>query len=265
MSKNMAVAYAMNKKRKKMADGGAADEGPSEKENQNGVHKIVPNYDREHNEIKHGQSEARYGNKKDAHKMVLEELRSMPKPKLKGLADGGEADDNVMGKIGSWIDNKVGNPEPKAKSMPTGQNTTGANILGNSYNQTVASQRPPQRHADGGFIGSHQDDCTEDCNDPAHLPEMHGQEHDDMVSRAMMKYAKGGMIANGGEDLMSHMADSKPNNFDYLAMEDDQKMHDSGADDGDEHGDARLDHDNDDIVARAMRSRAKKDRLPSPR
>jgi hypothetical protein len=70
-----------------MALGGSVDEGPAEKANQKGVNKIVPNYDREHNEVKHGQSEARYGDKKAKHLETLKELRSMPKPKL---AEGGE-------------------------------------------------------------------------------------------------------------------------------------------------------------------------------
>jgi len=103
-AQNLAISYSVQRQAKKkkkasggtvesgsrdmnMAYGGSADEGPSEKANQMGVNKIVPNYDREHNEVKHGQSEARYGNKRDKHRQTLEELRSMPKPKL---AEGGE-------------------------------------------------------------------------------------------------------------------------------------------------------------------------------
>lgn len=87
---SLAIAYDVKRrnKRKKMAYGGSADEGPSEKANQTGVHKIVPNYDREHKEFKHGQSEARYDDKKAKHMEVLNELRAMPKPNLP-MYDGG--------------------------------------------------------------------------------------------------------------------------------------------------------------------------------
>ena len=78
------------------AHGGSVDEGPSEKANQSGVHKIVPNWDREHNELKHGQSEARYGDEKAKHHEVIGELRSMPNPKLKGLAEGGEVENETQ-------------------------------------------------------------------------------------------------------------------------------------------------------------------------
>lgn len=88
-----------------LAKGGSVDEGPSEKANQSGVHKIVPNYDRKHNEIKHGQSEARYENKKAKHHEVLGELRSMPNPKLKGLAEGGEVED--MDTDSDQMDNEI--------------------------------------------------------------------------------------------------------------------------------------------------------------
>lgn len=77
---------------KMMAKGGSVEEGPSEKENQAGVNRIAPNYDRAHSEVKHGQSEMRYGDKKAEAKRVLNELRSMPKPKL---AQGGMINEAV--------------------------------------------------------------------------------------------------------------------------------------------------------------------------
>jgi hypothetical protein len=122
-AQNLAIAYSVKRKaahKKKMAKGGNVDEGPSEKENQSGVHKIVPNYEKGKG-IKHGQSEAggparatknpsrasidaRSGDRektisdmkqlaKKRHSKVLEELRSMPHPKLKGLAEGGIIED----------------------------------------------------------------------------------------------------------------------------------------------------------------------------
>jgi hypothetical protein len=82
--------------------------------------------------------------------------------------------------------------------------------------------------------------------------------YDDLVDRVMRKrMSEGGMVANGGEDELSHMADGKPNNFDDLALRDDLESTNSGAADGDFLGDEREDHDRSDIVARVMRKRGK--------
>lgn len=92
-----------------MAHGGSVDEGPSEKANQAGVHKIVPNFDRKHNEVKHGHSEGRYGGTEE-HRRVLSELKSLPKPKLKGLAKGGSVHDEDYER---GINRNVGNSDMK--------------------------------------------------------------------------------------------------------------------------------------------------------
>lgn len=101
--------------------------------------------------------------------------------------------------------------------------------------------------------------------DEGHQDEMHEM---DMVDRIMKKrqmhYSKGGMIANGGEDDLSRMADGQRNNFDDLALRDDLESSYTGANSGDELGDAREDHDRADIIARIMNSRRKKDRMPRP-
>lgn len=81
------------------------------------------------------------------------------------------------------------------------------------------------------------------------------------------KMSKGGMIANGGDDDLDQMADGKPNNFDDLALRDDD-MEDAeytGANSGDELGNAKEDHDRSDMVSRIMASRRLKDRLPKVR
>lgn len=90
----------------------------------------------------------------------------------------------------------------------------------------------------------------------------------DMVGKIMKQrqkmFSKGGMVANGGEDELSHMADGKPNNFDDLALRDDLDFSYDGANSGDEIGNAREDHDRSDIVAKIMASRRKKDKMPRP-
>lgn len=78
------------------------------------------------------------------------------------------------------------------------------------------------------------------------------------------KYSQGGMVANGGEDELSHLADGMPNNFDDLALDDDLESTNSGESSGDFLGNAQEDEDRHDIVARVMKSRAKKDKMPRP-
>lgn len=90
-----------------------------------------------------------------------------------------------------------------------------------------------------------------------------GKMSDDLVDRIMAKrYSKGGMVANGGEDDFEDMADSKPNEFDYLALEDTLEPHID--EDFNEHGDEQEMMDRHDIVARIMKSRMKKDKMPRP-
>lgn len=82
-----------------------------------------------------------------------------------------------------------------------------------------------------------------------------------MVDRVMAKkYSKGGMVANDDEPI----ADEMPAQYDDLALRDDLEEHYTGANSGDELGDAQEDHDRADIIARIMKSRAKRDKMPRP-
>ena len=97
---------------------------------------------------------------------------------------------------------------------------------------------------------------------------MHGEQpgdHElDMVGRIMKHrehMSRGGEVAND----TPIEADFMPNDFDDLAMRDDLESSYTGENSGDELGDDQEDHDREDMVARIMRSRAKKDHLPNPR
>jgi hypothetical protein len=92
-----------------------------------------------------------------------------------------------------------------------------------------------------------------------------------MVMRIMMGrakgYSEGGKVANeeSGESTDEPtMAKADGNEFDDLALRDDLEFKDTGANSGDELDDAQENHDREDIVSRIMKSRAKKDRMPSP-
>ena len=90
-----------------------------------------------------------------------------------------------------------------------------------------------------------------------------------LVDRIMAKrahYAEGGVVADEGEAEESHLADHDENDFDYLSEGDlDDASTNSGAADGDEHGDHVEDQDRHDIVERIMRQRSmKKNHNPRP-
>ncbi len=124
-----------------------------------------------------------------------------------------------------------------------------------ALNQHGAIEEGPQGTwmAEGGQITDNYSD-TEDSD---------GQ---DMVGRIMKQrqqaFSKGGRVAN--QDSIE--AGFAPNEFDDLHLRDDLKST-YGDDDnsGDSLGNAREDADRKDTVARIMKSRAKKDRLPNPR
>ena len=79
----------------------------------------------------------------------------------------------------------------------------------------------------------------------------------DMVGRIMAQrqrmFSKGGKVSN--QDELE--ADFSPNEFDDLHLRDNLEQHDTGANSGDELGDAQEDEDRHDIVSRIMRSRRK--------
>jgi hypothetical protein len=83
----------------------------------------------------------------------------------------------------------------------------------------------------------------------------------DMIKRIMRKrMSEGGKVAN--QDLP--IVDDMNAEYDELHKDDDLEFHDTGANSGDEIGDEDQDASDRDVVARIMRSRAKKDRMPRP-
>lgn len=124
---------------------------------------------------------------------------------------------------------------------------------------------------DSGFVDHEGDDVKMDhaamMEDDKDINQ-HGDMDGELVDRIMMKrqmMAEGGVVADEGEDELSHLDDGKDNDFDYLSSGDlDDSTTNSGAADGDFLGDKQEDEDRRDIVARIMKSRAKKDRLPRP-
>lgn len=99
-----------------------------------------------------------------------------------------------------------------------------------------------------GFAGQPQPEPKDDSGEEG------------LVDRIMKRFSKGGQVAN--EEQVC--ADEMPNEFDDLVLDDDLEFHDTGANSGDELGDAQESSDRKDIVARIMASRKKKDKNPRP-
>lgn len=223
------------------AEGGEADEGYKGEPLPNILNKKWRyEHGKEHDSPQRGVNR-QHGNDKEKHGKTLKELKDMPKPKLKGLAKGGFIEEENMS---GYVDHDSGSPEHNSAATHEDDR-----LLGQHGEDEIG---PEDHMAEGGFIGSHQ--SSEDL------------EHD-LVARIIKQrmYSKGGMIANGGEDELSHMADSRPNNFDDLSLRDHLESSYTGANSGDHLGNAALDKEDHDLVARIMRSRAKKDKLPNPR
>ncbi len=104
---------------------------------------------------------------------------------------------------------------------------------------------------------------------PSFLTNLNGKgaEMKSPVDRIMAKrkMSKGGMVANGGDDEFEKLAGSDPAEFDDLALRDELEFSETGANSGDELGNAQESEDRKDTVARVMKARAaKKQSNPRP-
>lgn len=114
--------------------------------------------------------------------------------------------------------------------------------------------------------GMHEDNESHPEHMYDHKIENQDEDHDalDMVGKIMAKrqkhFSKGGRVANDEHPV----ADFEDNRFDDLGLDDDLEYSYTGKNSGDDIGNHEEDHDRHDIVARIMKSRKKKDRLPHP-
>lgn len=117
-------------------------------------------------------------------------------------------------------------------------------------------------YAEGGFVEEEKASGYEMMPKALDKENMAAEEEDnDMIERIMsQRYSEGGRVANDDEPI----ADEEPNQFDDLVKRDDLEFSYDGANSGDELGNERLDQDDEDLVARIMASRRKKDRMPQP-
>lgn len=105
--------------------------------------------------------------------------------------------------------------------------------------------------AGGGFV---EDEMASGYMAPPEPKADMGEEG--IVDRIIKRFSKGGMAANDTPPI----ADGEEADYDELAKDDDEDS--SYVDDGP--GDKQEDEDRKDIVARAMKARATKGRMPRP-
>lgn len=264
---SFAVAHAMKKKAKKMADGGSVPE-PDPKNaaamQKGAMSSGTPSWD----EIK---------------KNVSEGL---------GMAEGGNA--NYSGNPGHSRENIKGVHQDKAsgggmssagaqvrsmhrKSMGEGVLASHEALKSNAVSahekvlSEMQSMKKPNLMAEGGDVmDEHEMEMLNQMGDKdegaGDMDSIHPMIQKIMMSR-MKGYSEGGKIANehSGESTDEPtFAKESGNEFDDLALDDDLEEHYTGANSGDELGDEQEDHDRHDIVMRVLKSRAKKDRMPRP-
>lgn len=119
-------------------------------------------------------------------------------------------------------------------------------------------KRKAMKHNEsGGMVEHNEAECMANGGCAMH-------DGGDLVERVMRKrMSEGGMVANQEHGYKDEdLADFDENEFDDLVLRDDLEDHDTGKNSGDEIDDAQEDHDRDDIVARAMKSRKMKDKMP---
>jgi hypothetical protein len=316
--KNLAIAYSMKKKAKKMADGGdvqgspvfggkkmpsaAGDTSPAQDAKNAGLSfdpygkvkkmahggQIAEMEDRADVRGVHKQSHfssegisragasARNSNdmaskngsdamasSKRGHERVLGEMKSMKKPNL--YADGGFITDNYQSPASGrgqthpdlgyheeesgFVDHMGNVQRPDRAAVAEDDkdlNQHGAREVG-SYGQDEPFPAGPEAYLGSDIVDRIMNKRLNEKGLPSHEAEQH--------------YSEGGKVANS--DLP--IADFMPNEFDDLHLRDDLSST-YGDDDnsGDALGNAQEDEDRNDIIARVMRSRAKKDRNPRP-
>lgn len=224
----MAIKYAMMKHGKKMAQGGEA---------------ACEAHGTQMCEMCHGGEYAKGG------AIEKEEVRAIVQP---------------QGQYGNKVFDKMYDRRENKKSGPTGIHES-KNDSKESHRKKLdelRSMKKPNLYAEGGFVDEEETSGYESMpEDRDKMNEGAMAEDNDMISRIMkQRYSKGGRVANDTPPV----ADFEDNQFDDLVKRDDLEQHYTGENSGDEIGNAQEDEDRRDIVARIMKSRRLKDRMPSP-
>ncbi len=208
------------------------------------------------------------GAAKESHKRTLEELKSMKNPKL--LAHGGMADyqsscthecvqpcevhqmgEDLVGQVlakrmadGGKVDYGRGD-ESKQEGVHVTNYQGHGNSPAGSYVKAIHKKNTSV--PDHVLLSAAKDEHKRVISEMKRMKGPHGN------------YSEGGVIANEDEPI----ADSMPNEFDYLELEGGMEEHYTAANSGDRDGDPDPDKEHNEMVARAMMKR-KKQHNPRP-
>jgi len=241
-NQSLAIAYALKRRAKKMAEGGEVGDEKHRRDNETSVNKPLSTSKPGTSMAGHHVRAMKHGKDKEynrevaisEHKNTLKKLRGQESPEL--YAEGGVVPDESPDVSGTGL--KFDGDTPKIDSD-------------DEFKTAVQPTSIAGMNAHGGEIceaceGGH---CTEHIGG------------DSAVDRIMAKrYSQGGRVANDTPPL----ADSEENDFDDLALRDDLESSYTGKNSGDELGNAHTHEQDEDTISRIMRSRAKKDRMPRP-
>ena len=244
---SLAIAYAMKKRAKRMAEGGdVSDE----------EHEAVPNYMdflESHPEMEKATPPPDFDEK------VRRDIDDSEFQTSKDYmaAEGGIMKPGMIERImkkrrmaaGGFVEEEEAQYDPIESPMPR-RNRMAMEEDDRDLGQHGEIETGPMGgYAEGGQITDNEQDAMHEM---------------DMIGRIMKQrqkcFSEGGRVAN--TDRIT--AGFKPANYDDLSLRDDLEGSYTGENSGDELGNAQEDADRKDIVARILRSRAKKDRMPRP-
>lgn len=179
----------------------------------------------------------------EKHRDVQHEMNEMKSHDRKYMADGGMAKPkSPLEAVSRAFHNDFPLAEPKAEGS-TPSPTPKPKHESEHYEEL-------NNYAEGGEVEE--------------MPPLNDDEDLDMIGHIMKmrahKYSKGGQVANATPPI----ADGESAEYDDLVLRDDLEEHYTGANSGDELGDAEHDEENHDTVSQVMKSRKKKDKMPRP-
>lgn len=278
MSK-LAIAYAMKKKNKKMADGGEVD-GPMSAINAM-MSKMKPktntpapdSQDDKYEKIRQANSQKMSGSQSSGSYAGGGQVnlpQGSPMDSMKAMASGfgpkkahgGFIEEEKASGFVKHAGNDVKHNGPAISEEAKKLNQLKAIIMDSEEVPTVDGIMQKEnedysgldRYADGGMAGASYVDDEQGLVDRI----MHKREKG---LAGLDRYSQGGKVAN--DVGTGQEADKNPNQFDDLVLDDD--LYSTYGDDaGDDLGNDQEDEDRKDIVSRIMASRKKKDKNPRP-
>lgn len=195
-------------------------------------------------------------------------------------AKGGEADEGAFQK--SFVNDDYSRDLHEAIESDEGFDASNAKEIGDNHGRDpkgileeirrIRKTRKPEdkkKYAEGGFVEEEKESGYQSMPEEYEkiadeVNEDQDFKEEDIVDR-IMRQLKQNDIKEGQEANDTPMlADYEKNEFDDLVKDDELEEHYTGANSGDEIGDAQEDEDRDDIVSRIMKSRRLKDRMPNP-